>query len=816
MMAHRDAVEQFTEHMNTIAGLEPDEPIVADGLRHRIRDKQDKPGKKDLCYILHPDEPISGWFMHWGKFQDGHNWTLKSETAFTPEERRKWQKQIESDRKQREQEQTERHAECRVKAAKMLEAAHDVNADHPYILKKRITPCSSKQLKDMLLIPVRKGKTLTGLQIIMPDGSKKFLTGTEKAGAYLVIKGTGKTVYLVEGWATGCTVHELTGATVIVCFDCGNLEAVASEIRAKGPDYDMVLVADNDRLTSGNPGLTKARAAALATGARLAIPIFPGDIGTDVNDMAEINGKDAVISCLKAAVGVEAIPTPVTDTGTATVTQGDQWPEPLLFGEIETPEITADSTLPEPLAGFCKAVADSTQTPPGMAVMMALATIATCLQKRFEVCPFGDSYTEPVNIMSIVGAEPATRKSAVTKAMTEPLTIWEMEQAERLKDDITRTRHARDMLIKSIDSIKTTASKQGATDSDRKEALAEIKRLEDSMPPEITSPKLWVDDVNVERLQGLMEANGERIAIISAEGGVFEVLAGLYSGGKSNVNIVLQGHAGEPVRVERQGRSVMMFKPALTFGLMVQPSIISDLAAGNKSRFRGNGLLARLLYCLPKSTVGSRDVTKRRPVPNEISIKYNSLIYKLLAIPPQSDETGRDRPRLLTLAPDALTSWLSFSQYIESKQGQYGEFHNIQDWTGKLPGAALRVAGLCHVVEHGEQTAIISKATIEKALDLAQLLIVHAKAAFDLMGSDPAIPDAKFVLQWIIRNGADSFRRGDLHKATHGKFQRVDRLIAALRVLTERNIISEPQERPTGRRPEIIYTANPSILKGGN
>lgn len=492
-----------------------------------------------------------------------------------------------------------------------------------------------------------------------------------------------------------------------------------------------------------------------------------------------------------------------------------EWQEPLLFGEIETPEITANF-LPEPLSSFCKAVSDSIQTPPGMAVMMALATVSTCLQKRFEVSPFGDSYTEPVNIMPLVGAEPATRKSAIVKALTEPLSIWETEQADRLKDSIQQTRHAREMIIKTIDSIKSAASKPNATDDDRREALAEMKRLDDSMPPEVIAPRLWTDDVTLERLQSMMADQGERMAVISAEGGFFEVAAGLYSGGKSNVNIVLQGHAGEPVRVERQGRSVMMLKPALTFGLMVQPSVISDLAAGNKARFRGNGMLARLLYCLPKSTVGSRDVTKRRPVANEISTKYKSLIYRLLAIAPLSDEAGREQPRMLTLAPDALKAWLTFSQFIESKHGQYGELYSVQDWTGKLPGAALRIAGLCHVAEFMEEVKTINMATMGKALDLAELLIVHAKAAFDLMGTDPAIPDAKFVLQWIIKKGDGSFRRGDLHKATHGRFQRVDRLVSALKVLTERNIISDPEERPTGRRPEIVYTVNPAILKGGN
>jgi putative DNA primase/helicase len=199
----------------------------------------------------------------------------------------------------------------------MLAAAHDVSADLAYIVAHGITPYIARQLRDMLLIPVYKSKVLTGLQIITPE-SKKFLTGTEKAGAYLAIKGKSKTVYLLEGWADACKVHELTGATCIVCFDCNNLEVVAREIRSKGPDYDMVVVADNDRLTAGNPGVTNATAAALATGARMAIPAFPGDVGKDVCDLAEISGNAAVLSCLEAAALVDHILSPSPDAGTTT------------------------------------------------------------------------------------------------------------------------------------------------------------------------------------------------------------------------------------------------------------------------------------------------------------------------------------------------------------------------------------------------------------------------------------------------------------------------------------------------------------------
>lgn len=592
-------------------------------------------------------------------------------------------------------------------------------------------------------------------------------------------------------------------------LDAGADSPVAPGLIAAATGKDIVIIPDQD--TPGRKYADKIGAALLPVAASVKLLLLPGLAEKqDVSDWLNIsgNGKEQLLELIRNAPAWT--PAAITTTGKPC----EDWPEPVLFGEIETPDIPT-TLLPEPLAAYCNAVIESTQTPPGMAVMMGLSAVSSCIQKRFEVCPFGDNYTEPVNLMTVTALDPASRKSAVVSAMTLPLTNWETEQAEALKDQSARVRHQRDMVIKSIDSIKAKASKPDSTDTDRREALAEVRRLEISMPPEIITPRLWIDDVTPERLQSLMADNGERIAVISAEGGIFEVIAGLYNGGKSNINVILQSHAGEPVRVERQGRSVTMLKPALTFGLTVQPNIIADLAAGNKARFRGNGMLARLLYCIPKSTVGSRDVTRRRPMPESIKAEYHAMIYRLLAVNPLSDESGKERPRLLKLAPEAIKSWLSFSQYIESNQGQYGEFHSIQDWTGKLPGAALRIAGLCHVVEHGDKTAIIGKETIERALDLAELLIVHAKAAFAMMGNDPAIPDAKFILQWIIRTGADSFRRGDLHKALHGKFQRVDRLIKALQVLSERHIISEPQDRPTGRRPEIIYTVNPAILKGG-
>jgi putative DNA primase/helicase len=69
-------------------------------------------------------------------------------------------------------------------------------------------------------------------------------------------------------------VHEATGYQTIVAFDAGNLLSVALVIRAKHPRAKIVICADNDVETPGNPGVTAATRAAKAIRGLLAVPTF--------------------------------------------------------------------------------------------------------------------------------------------------------------------------------------------------------------------------------------------------------------------------------------------------------------------------------------------------------------------------------------------------------------------------------------------------------------------------------------------------------------------------------------------------------------
>jgi putative DNA primase/helicase len=818
-------VEQFAAAMRT-SGVEPPGEITADGKLHRFTCPGDRARSNNGFYVLYPDEPAAGQFGSW-KLGITENWCSKEYRSLSPAEKSRNAANMEAARKEREAERAKIQTECRKWCADTWKSAKDATNDHEYLKRKGVKAYGLKMLKNALMVPVKDmAGALHGLQFIQTDGAKRFKTGTDKAGHFHTIgRAKDNTIIVTEGYATAGSVYAATGHCTLVAFDAGNLKAVAEVVRAKRPGYKIIIASDDDAATTDNPGLSKATAAALAVGGWLAAPAFLDHTDkSDFNDMHAEQGLEAVRRQIEAATkpaAPAAAPVTSVSSGGYPVTEskeepassdppGRAWPEPLLFGGIDTPEIPAD-LLPGWLGEYSKAVARTTQTPAGLSVMFALATVATCIQKLFEVSPYGDDYKEPLSLWTLTALDPGNRKSAVKACFTEPLIEWENEEHTRQKPLIKQIKHQRDINQKTIEQLKARASKPDTTTGGRKELLQEIDRIEKDTPEELIPPRVFSDDCTPERLQTLLVDHGGRMALLSDEGGVIEVMAGLYSGGRLNMNVFLQGHAGTAIRVDRQGRTVIVNRPALTFGLMVQPDVIAELTTGNKARFRGNGTLARFLYCLPRSTVGTRDVTQRIPIPESVKKVYRDGIMGLLNIGPSVDERERDRPRILTLDPDALLAWQQFSQYVEDRQGQDGEFSSVQDWTSKLPGAALRIAGLFHVVEHGEAVDAIGVSTMEMSLDLCDLLIAHARAAFDGMGSEQAYKDAQTVFRWIVATGRTSFRQNEALKGIR-QFRTVERLEQALKVLTSRNIVSEPYKRNSGGRPAILYAVNPAVL----
>lgn len=301
------------------------------------------------------------------------------------------------------------------------------------------------------------------------------------------------------------------------------------------------------------------------------------------------------------------------------------------------------------------------------------------------------------------------------------------------------------------------------------------------------------------------------MAVISDEGGIFEVMGGLYSDGKSNIDVFLKSHSGSAVRVDRGSRTTHLNNPLSTFGLAVQPAIVEDLNKGSKRRFRGTGCLARFLYCVPQSNVGHRNLADRRFLTEESMATYADNVRALLEI--RLHISGDQRqPFVLRLDDQARRSFLAYQQALEPRQGEAGDLASIADWTAKLPGQLLRLAALNHVAICGTRNLVISGRELEAYLDLGDILIQHSSCAFSMMGSDEVTTDARHVARWIYKNRTLKLSQHDIYRGCQGRIKKMDRLIKALEILIDRNIVSEPVPLKTGGRPTTLLHVNPQFF----
>lgn len=758
----------------------------------------------------------------------------KSNQTFTPAEQEERNRRAKTERDQAEKELVEAREKAAEKAQEVVKAAAKPT-DNPYLKLKLVESTATMreimletlekiigyrpQAKGkpfsggkVLIVPVNDGTKITTIEMIDSNGLKAGLKDGQKKSCFwtshpLPKTGTSEelTIGIGEGVATMLTYHIASGNTGIAALSCNNLIPVAKYVRNRYPAARIEIISD-----VGN-GEQAATEAAGAIAGWLVKPTFsPGSSSSDINDLYKESGLEAVRDTIRAARQIEAaaLVEPSPDAGIVAKSTADTWRDPLLFDAEMKPSPIPEKKVPAWLGDYCRAVSSSTQTPPGMAAMIGLSAIATCTQGRFDVY-LGGSHRECLALWTVTGLPPGSIKTAVLNAFTGPFVEWEKERSEEMKGAIARNNQERASRKKRIEILTGIAGKE--SDPLQREVInREAAEIMAEMPEEMFQPKLWVGNVNAEGIQGAMAEQGGSMAVATDEGGVLEIMAGLYTDGKADMDVFLKGHDGSPLRIKRQSREVNLDRGFVTFAMCIQPDVIASLASGDKKRFKSNGTLARFLWCIPENTVSTRDVRKQEKIPDHIKQAYRDGIRRLLAI------SRTDTPRELTIDPEAKESWFSFAQAVVDRLGEHGELASIQEWAAKLPGQAARIAGLFHLVQHFDGKREIDNPTMEAALEISEALIDHAKTAFGLMGDDAATADAKAVLKWILSNVLPGenphFKQSVCHTSMQGRFRTLDRLKAAMKVLIDRHILKEPHDQKTGGRPSIIYSVNPAIF----
>jgi len=338
--------DPVSDFLNAMAehGLAPTDLVVSGEL---VRFDVDRKGDKAGWYAFHLDGIPAGSFGSW-KTGLRETWCAVDSRDMDDTARVRHLEFIDKVRSQREALKNDAHQKAKHIANEIWSRATDVQA-HPYLEKKGVQSHFLRAKGQVLLVPVlNESGEIVNLQRILSkkneDGKDKFLLkGGQKRGCFFQIDTppgvVSDTVYVCEGYATGASIHDITGDAVYMAIDSGNIESVAKIVRKKRPEAQIVICGDNDRFTAGNPGIEAAKKAAAAVGGKAIWPVFddiqggndPAKKLTDFNDLVLAGGLKVAKTQVLSITPRKGKLIPLSEAGTRLKGRLLARPKPLEF-----------------------------------------------------------------------------------------------------------------------------------------------------------------------------------------------------------------------------------------------------------------------------------------------------------------------------------------------------------------------------------------------------------------------------------------------------------------------------------------------------
>ncbi len=481
---------------------------------------------------------------------------------------------------------------------------------------------------------------------------------------------------------------------------------------------------------------------------------------------------------------------------------GDPWNEqPVPLGWQPQP-LPTDALGPV-LGPLADAIAESYQAPADLAVNLALPLITTTAGGRWTVQVTAD-WSETVALATLSALASGERKSPVLRLLAEPLIQHERDALAAAQPVIARQQAELRIAEDRAEQLRKDAVKSGTTTDSEMYVNACQDLAEMPVNP---VPRWLVDDITPEAIAQRLAEHGS-IGAVSAEPGLFSILAGRYSNGAPNVENVLKATSGDPITVDRMGRDpIHVDSPALSISMCIQPGRLTELGGPGKV-FRGSGLLARLLYVLPEPRVGTRSISSK-PVPADVSNAWTEHLGKLLA-------ATITTPGVITVAPGALVQLDAFRTALEPRlHPNHGALAGIADWGSKLPGTVVRIAAALTLLADPYRTSI-DETTMANAIRLGEAYTSHAQAAFaTIHAADDNLANARGVLDWLRKNTQQTFTLRDVYRALRGRawIEKADDLRPVLAVLVEHGHIralTDDRSHGEAGRPSERYELHPS------
>lgn len=792
--------EQFQGAI-TAAGLVVPEVIQGDGALHRYS-TNGKHGDQSGWYVLHDDgDMAAGAFGCW-RASVSHTWCSKDVSTLSLAERSAHQQRMQAIAQQRKADKVQRQHDAATAVASRWEAAAPALADHPYLVRKGIQPHGIKAEGEALLIPLRDAATqLHSLQAIGPEGDKRFQPGGRIKGCYFGIGKPKGMLIVCEGFATGASIHEATGHAVACAMNAGNLSEVAQTLRAKYPNLQIILAADDDHLNAGNTGLTKAREAALAVGGKLAVPDFgsnrPED-ATDFNDLYQIAGADAVQRCIEEAQATDASE------------PGNGWPElQPLIAQIDLEDYPLDA-LPDTARGAVQEVAGFVKAPLPLIATSALAALSLAIQAHTDV-ERAEKLSGPTGLFLLAIADSGERKSTCDGFFTKAIRDYESEAQEAAKPLMQAFKSEHDAWEAQRAGLKEKIKALAKEGKPSAAQVQELHRLDEDEPIQPRVPRLMHGDATPEALSYSLANQWPSGGIVSSEAGsVF----GSHGMGKEsvmrNLSTLNQLWDGATLVTERRSSESYTVRGArLTMALQVQEATIRAFFDSSKGLARGTGFLARFLVAWPRSTQGTRKFTEA-PANWPALAAFNNRLTVILQ-QPVSMVDGALIPTVLKLSSQAKAAWIAFHDAIEMELCAGRELYDVRDVASKTADNAARLAALFHTFSGA--TGPIGLDAMESGARIAAWHLHEARRflgelALPAAQANPARLEA-WLLDYCRRENTDAVPTRDVLRGGPGGLRDKAAFTEAVSELEELGRVKLIQD---GRKK--LVQINPALLVG--
>lgn len=795
-----DAIHQFQQAMRA-AGLEPPDFIEPGKLYRFPGIGKNNGNTAGWCKLF--DDGLGGCFGDWSSgFSE--NWQAKRQQPLSQSERAAFMCRVEETRKQAEVERQQHYTDAAAKATSIWDVATPANDDHPYLVRKKIKLNGVRLHQGALVIPVRSGDELLSLQFIAEDGSKRFLSGGRIAGGYFGI-GTiqgADALCIAEGFATGATIHQATDYPVAVAFNADNLESVAAAMHEKLPELPIIICADDDAKTEGNPGLSKANQAALAISAKVAVPSFgdhhPANV-TDFNDMAALLGLEAVTKAISEAV-------------TPNEADNNSWPDPLSLTAKIDPEPYPLDALPETLRSAVEEVQTFTKAPIPLVASSALAALSLAGQAQADV-KRAEKLQGPIGLFLLTVADSGERKSTCDGLFMQSIRDYEAEQIEAAKPLTKEHKAAMDAWEAKRNGIKDKIRQLAKTGKPTHEQEGILCDLEHDKPESPRVPRLIYSDATPEALKWNLAKDWPSGSLVSSEAGLVFGSHGMSNDSvMRNLATLNQLWDGADITTERRSSESFTVRGArLMIALQIQEVTLRTFFDRSAGLARGIGFLARFLLAWPESTQGSRFFTDP-PESCPALETFNRRITEMLKQAVPIDKDGVLLPPVLTLSVEAKAAWIVFHDAIELELRSGGELYDVRDVASKTADNAVRIAALFHLFDDASGGAI----GLDAFEGASRIAIWHLHEARRFYG-ELALPQEQanavrldnWLLNYCLREKTNFVPRRELQRhLTPGHLRQGDALDAALTELVEANRVQQVQD---GKRKEIHI--NPALLK---